>query len=319
MTAREQKTLSKNEARRPNRKAKPQKSKKNRIMRSERGEKGRTLLFLLPSLLGVLVFFVIPFCIVIYQSLIRNPFLQEFVGLDNYIRLFNNSSFMQALKNTGVFTAVAVPLAVLIPLLLALLLDRRIPGASIFRTILISPLMVPVASIVLIWQVLFDYHGAINEMIGAFGALPIDWFKSEWSILVVVLLFLWKNIGYNMILFMAALGNVPKEISEAAILDGAGGWQVFRRIKLPYLSSSIIFVAILSIINSFKVFREVYLLTGDHPYETLYLVQHFMNNVFRNVDYQKLSAAAIIMCAAVALIVGIMLIADDKMGGSIED
>lgn len=273
----------------------------------------------MPSLLGVLLFFVLPFIVVIYYSFIDNPINAEFVMFDNFTALFKNSAFILSMKNTGIFTAIAVPLAVIIPLLLALLLERKIPGKSIFRTILISPLMVPVASIVLIWQVLFHYNGAVNDVLGGFGVIPIDWFKSDYGIIVIVLLFLWKNVGYNMILFMASLANVPKEITEAAIIDGAGGWRVFTKIKLPYLSSSMFFVGILSIINSFKVFREVYLLAGSHPYDALYMLQHFMNNNFKDLDYQRLSAAAIIMCAVVILIIGIMFIVDAKLGGKIEE
>lgn len=289
------------------------------MTKSEKRERIRSCLFLIPSLIGVLVFFVIPFGIVIRYALIDNPVRQQFVFLDNFKYAFSNSSFLLALKNTGIFTAIAVPMAVLIPLLLALFLSEKLPGKSFFRAVFISPLMVPVASVVLIWQVLFDFNGSVNQFLALFGSLPIDWFKSDSSLLVLQLLFLWKNIGYNMILFMSALGNIPQAMTEAAVLDGANAWQSFRRIKLPYLSSSIVFVAILSIINSFKVFREIYLLTGDHPYEALYMLQHYMNNAFGKLDYQKLSAAALIMCAAVAVIVGIMLIVDEKLGGDVEE
>ena len=144
------------------------KKEERHLTKAERREKRRTWLFLLPSLLGVLLFFVLPFAVVVYYSLIDNPINAEFVGIDNFIMLFKNQVFMKALKNTGVFTGIAVPLAILIPLFFALLLDSKIPGKSIFRTILISPLMVPVASIVLIWQVLFHYNGGDKTVITEF-------------------------------------------------------------------------------------------------------------------------------------------------------
>ena len=213
----------------------------------------------------------------------------------------------------------AVPLAVILPLLLAIVLEKNIPYKSNLRTIFLMPMMVPVASIILIWQVVFHYNGVANEMLNALGIASIDWFKSEFSQVVVVLLFLWKNIGYNMILFMAALSNIPNDVIEVATLEGASRWQIFFRIKLRYLSSSILFVTLMSVINSFKVFREVYLLTGDYPYDSLYMLQHFMNNTFASLDYQKLSSAAILMSIAMIVIIGAMFMVDNHIEEDIEE
>lgn len=286
--------------------------------RRTKKEKKNAILYISPSLLGVLVFFVIPFFVIIYYALVDNPINHEFVGLDNFINILQNSSFQQAAKNTATFSLVAVPLAVVLSLGMAMLLEQNIPMRSQFRTFFLSPMMVPVASIVLIWQVLFDYHGAINEFIANLGAAPIDWFKSSFSQIVIVILFLWKNLGYNMILFMAALNAIPKDVLEVAMLESATGLQRFFYIKLKYLSSTILFVGILSLINSFKVFREVYLLTGDYPYDTLYMLQHFMNNTFRSLDYQKLSAAAILMAVVMCIVIGILFVIEDKYGKDVE-
>lgn len=274
--------------------------------------------FLAPSLIGVLIFFVIPFAVVIFYSLVNNPVAKEFVGLDNFIAVIRNQAFQTAAKNTAIFSGIAVPLAVILGLFLALLLDSKIPFRSQFRTLFLCPMMVPVASIVLIWRVFFDQSGVVNQLLANFGIEQIDWLKSEYSRYVIIFLFLWKNLGYNMILFMAALNNIPRPILEMSTVEGASPFQQFRYIKLPYLVSSIVFVTILSLINSFKVFREVYLLTGDYPYGDLYLLQHFMNNMFRSLDYQKLSTAAILMCIVVVILVGIMLFVDNKAGKDIE-
>ena len=282
-------------------------------------ERLMTLPFLFPSLAGVLVFFVLPFLVVIYQSVLDNPVTKNFVFLKNYEMLVNNNAFRMAVKNTLTFSAIAVPLAVILPLLLAIILMSNIPGRSRFRTMFIPPLMVPVASVVLIWQVVFHYNGVLNEITAMFGAAPIDWLKSEYGHLVVLVLYLWKNIGYNMILFMSALAAIPKDIIEVAMLEGAGPIRRFFAIKLRYLSSSIVFVSLLSLINSFKVFREVYLLTGDYPFDTLYMLQHFMNNTFGSLDYQKLSSAAILMSVVMIIIIGAMLIIDEKFGGELEE
>ncbi len=274
--------------------------------------------FIAPSVLGTLLFFVLPFFVVIYYSMVDNPISANFVWLDNFSAVLRNSAFRLAAKNTALMSAVAVPLAVLLSLVLAVLLDSRIPLASQFRTAFLSPMMVPVASIVLIWQVIFHYNGALNEMLAVFGVQPIDWLKSAYNRYVIVALFLWKNLGYNMILFMAALANVPGEILEVATIEGCGAWRRFLHIKLRYLSSTILFVAILSLINSFKVFREVYLLTGDYPYDGLYLLQHFMNNMFRSLDFQKLSAAAILMSLVMIVIIGILFAVEGLYGKDVE-
>jgi len=278
----------------------------------------RSACFLAPSFLGVLVFFVIPFGVVIYYSLIDNPVHKSFVGLQNFAKLFQNTAFRQAAGNTLMFSLIAVPLALVLSLLLAVALEQQIPMKSRLRSFFLSPLVVPVASVVLIWQVIFHYNGALNGFLNSIGAAPIDWLESGWSKLVIVILYLWKNLGYNMVLFMAALSNIPKDPLEAAAIDGAGEWTIFFRLKLRYLSPSIFFVLIISLINSFKVFREIYLLTGDYPYETLYMLQHFMNNTFRSLDYQKLAAAAVVMFLVMIVVIGILFFAEARLGKDLE-
>ncbi|MGN0156690.1 MAG: carbohydrate ABC transporter permease [Lachnospiraceae bacterium] len=280
--------------------------------------KNISALFLTPSFFGVAVFFVVPFLVVIYYSLIDNPISHQFVFLDNFRNVLMNHAFRQAVKNTFTFSFSAVPLAVVFSLLAAFALDKAIPWKSKIRTALLSPMMVPIASVILIWQVLFHYNGVVNEVIRYFGGGKIDWLKSVYGQVVIVILFIWKNLGYNMILFMAALSSIPKEIIEVARMESATEWQIFIHIKIRYLSSSILFVTILSLINSFKIFREVYLLTGDYPYDSLYMLQHYMNNTFAALDYQKLSAAAIVMSLFMILLIGILFFAENRFGKDIE-
>lgn len=274
--------------------------------------------FLLPSLAGVLLFFVLPFFVIIYYSVVDNPISNNFVFLDNFMRVFNNVAFRQAAYNTIRFSMVAVPLAVILSLLLAMMLESKIPFRSQFRTFFLSPMMVPIASVVLIWQVLFHYNGIVNDAMAIFGTDKIDWLKSAYAQVVIVILFLWKNLGYNMILFMAALSSIPKDIVEVAVLESASPRQVFWYIKIRYLSSTILFVTIMSLINSFKVFREIYLLTGNYPYDTIYMMQHFMNNAFTQLDYQKLSAAAIMMSIVMIIIIGILFLTESYFGKDVE-
>lgn len=282
------------------------------------GDRLRSFGFIGPSALGVGLFFIVPFIIVVYYSVINNPIQREFVFLDNFIALFKNSSFRIAASNTLKFSAMAVPLAVVLAIVLALMLECRIPLKSQFRTFFLSPMMVPIASVVLIWQVVFHYNGTLNVFLSVFGLDKIDWLKSDYCLLVILVLFLWKNLGYNMILFMANLSNIPRELLEVADVEGASAAYKFFHIKLRYMSPTVLFVAILSLINSFKVFREVYLLTGDYPYEGLYMLQHFMNNTFKSLDYQKLSSAAVVMAIVMVIIIALLFVLEDWFGKDVE-
>ena len=251
----------------------------------------RYLVFFLPSWIGILIFFIVPFGVVIWYSLLDNPVNKVFVGLQNFITTISNEAFQIAVKNTILFSLQAVPLAVILSLGLAVLLDCKIAFRSQLRTCLLSPMMVPVASVMLVWRILFDYHGIWNEWFQT----SVDWLKSNSGQFVILLLFLWKNLGYNMILFLASLSSIPKDAVEVAVLEGASSLRLFFKIKLRYLSPALFFVTLMSFVNSFKVFREVYIMTGDYPYESLYLLQHFINNTFRTLDYQKMSAAAVLI------------------------
>lgn len=297
------------------------KTAKTKVKKSKKSLKKSLAMapFLAPSMIGVFLFFLLPFLVVIFYSFVDNPVTKEWVGFENFVRLVKNNSFKRAVKNTVVFTGIAVPLAVSLSLVLAIVLDQKIPGKSQFRTFFLSPMMVPIASVVLIWQVLFHFNGGVNEFISAFGAKPVDWLKSDYAMVAIVPLYLWKNLGYNMILFMAALGNIPRDIIEVAQLESANAWQIFWHIKIRYLSPTILFVTIMSIISSFKVFREVYLLTGDHPVTSLYMLQHYMNNMFKSLDYQKLSAAAILMSLVMIVLIGALFLIENRFGKDVEE
>ena len=276
----------------------------------------RSLCFLSPSFLGVFLFFILPFGLVVKYAFTNSA--GDPVQFQNFVNLVKNPIFKMAAKNTLTFSAVAVPLSVVLAIALALMLECRIPMKSYFRSFFLSPMMVPVASIVLIWQVLFSYNGTANILMEALGKTAVDWLNSEYAPIVVVLLFLWKNLGYNMILFMAGLANIPRELLEVADVEGASGAYKFFAIKLRYLSPTVLFVTILSLINSFKIFREVYLLAGNYPYESLYTLQHFMNNMFNAMDYQKLSAAAVIMAIFMVGLIALLFAAEDWFGKDVE-
>lgn len=277
--------------------------------------------YLTPSLLGVLLFFFFPLLLLLKTSFQKSANNSQFTGFSNYERVLTNEAFRNASMNTLTFAALAVPLAVLLALGLALILNTKIPGRSLFRSIFLNPMMVPVASIVLIWQVFFSYNGMMNGwgLYKLVAEKSVDWLKSDYAQIVILLLFIWKNMGYNMVLFLAALNNIPKEILESSSMDGAGPIRRFFSIKMHYLMPTLFFVAIMSLINSFKIFREVYLLTGDYPYDKLYMLQHFMNNSFTHLDYSKLSSGAIVMCIVMILIVGFLFFFEGKFDSDVEE
>jgi multiple sugar transport system permease protein len=270
-------------------------------------------LFLGPSLLGFSLFYLLPFVTGFYYSLVDSPINATFVGLHNYGALLKNPSFLSALGNTAKFTLICVPLNMLLSLGVALLLNQKLQGRNLFRTIMITPLVVPVASVVLVWQAFFDLNGVLNSLIHALGYPPVDWMKTSWSRVVVLVVYLWKNIGYSVILFLAGLQNIPAEYYEAARIDGAGRRQEFFRITLVYLTPTTFFVFVISIINSFKVFRETYLISGEYPHNSIYMLQHYMNNMFTALDYQKLTSAAFIMAAFIVAVVLLLFIVERKI------
>jgi multiple sugar transport system permease protein len=271
--------------------------------KNKKFENKAALLFLTPSLLGFSIFFLFPFIAGIYYSFVDSPIGGKFVGFSNYINLLKNPIYLKAGVNTFIFTAICVPLIILISLGLAILLNKKVFFASILRTSFITPLVVPVASIVLVWQVIFDFNGALNSFLNTRGIGAIDWMKTDWARMVVVVVYLWKNIGYNMVLLLAGLQSIPVEYYESANIDGASAWRKFINITMIYLTPTTFFVFLISIINSFKVFRETYLISGSYPHDSIYMLQHYMNNMFSSLDYQKLTSAAFIMALVIYLLV----------------
>jgi multiple sugar transport system permease protein len=268
-----------------------------------RKDTSAALMFLAPSGVGFAMFYLIPFAMGVFYSFMDSTVDSQFVGLDNYRELLASNSFRQAASNTFYFSAVSVPLMLVLSLGLAMLLNKNIYFRKWLRTAFVLPLVVPVASIILIWQMLFDWNGSLNAWLSYFGSERVDWMKTDAARNVVIVVYLWKNIGYNVILFLAGLQQIPKDYYETAQIEGAGRLRQFRSITLVYLTSTMFFVVIMSIINSFKVFRETYLIAGDYPHDSIYMMQHYMNNMFISLDIQKLTAAATLMFGCIFLIV----------------
>lgn len=264
------------------------------------------LYFLAPSLIGFSIFYLIPFGMGVMYSFQDANTDGSFAGIANYQQLFASASFNKAVNNTLLFTGISVPLILIISLVIAILLNHNVYIRNWLRTAYVMPLVVPVASIILVWQVLFDWNGTINAILNSFGIDRIDWMKSEWARGVIIVVYIWKNIGYNIILFLAGLQNIPNDYYETADVEGAGTIHKFTNITLVYLLPTTIFVVLMSIVNSFKVFRETYLIAGSYPHDSLYMLQHYMNNMFLSLDIQKLTAAAVVTAGSILLLVNVL-------------
>lgn len=258
-------------------------------------------LFILPGLFGFVLFFIWPFFISVGYSFVDKPVGGSFVGFANFIGLFANKAYLKALSNTLFFISVSVPLNVVLSLAVAMLINRARRFREAFVLVFLVPLVIPSGSMVFFWKMLFAYNGYVNFALTALGAGKINWLDTSAVRFVILLIFIWKNLGYNMVLFMAGLNNIPREYYEAARVDGASRAQCFRAITLPNLLPTFVLTLIMSVINSFKVFKEVYLVTGNYPHDSIYMLQHFMNNMFGSLNYQKLATATSVLVLITAL------------------
>ncbi|WP_373215675.1 carbohydrate ABC transporter permease [Ruminococcus sp. 5_1_39BFAA] len=251
------------------------------------------LLFILPSFAGVLVFWLVP-----YGDVIRRSFYsavsEEFTGIKNYKTIFENQAFRLAGANTLRFFAVCIPILVLLSLTIAVLLTRQKKYMQGIKTMFLLPMAIPVASVVLLWRLLFHGHGLLNHLLDVLSIPTVDWMNTGASFYVLVVSYLWRNLGYDIVLWVAGLTAIPDALYEAARVDGAGEWKCFTRITLPNLMPSLFTIVVLSLLNGFKVFREAYLVAGDYPQEKMYLLQHLFNNWYRDLALDKMSAAAVV-------------------------
>lgn len=260
-------------------------------------------LFLAPSLAGVTIFLLAPFVETVRRSFC-DTLGKNFVGLANYRSVLSNTAFQLAVINTLRFTGVCVPLLLLLSLVLALALrTRALKGtrwAEWYRTTFLLPMAIPVASIALLWKVLFARTGLINSVLGT----EVDFMGTEGAFWVLIATYLWKNIGYDSILWSSGLDAISAELYEAAAVDGAGPWRQFTAITLPNLLPTLLVTGILSLLNTYKVFREAYLVAGAYPQDSIYLLQHLFNNWFLALDLPRLCAAAVLV--ALVLLAGIL-------------
>lgn len=255
-------------------------------------------LFLLPSLAGVMIFVLIPFLDAFRRSFFT-AMSGQFVGLQNYVNVFHTKAFRAAVSNTARFMGICIPALILLSLFVAVTINQSRRPTEIYKTTFLLPMAIPVASVVLLWKVLFHKYGLINAGLSSQGIAPIDFMNTDWAFWILIISYLWKNLGYDMILWLAGLANIPKSQYEAAQVDGANGLQCFLNITMPNMMPTLFTITVLSFLNSFKVFREAYLIGGDYPHPSMYLLQHLFNNWFADLDLDRLCAAAVLVAGVI--------------------
>ena len=219
-------------------------------------------LFLLPGLLGLMLFYVVPFLGGIYFSMTDGTIANRIVWFDNYQRVWDNEVFRLGLKNSLELSLISAPLIFVFSFVLAVML-RALKEKSIgFRNLLLMPYLVPSAALLIVWQILFDYGGPVNRLAAALGFERVLWLESEALRVPVVLLYIWKNLGFSIVLFSAALSSVPDALYEFARLEGAGVVQQEMKITLPMILPTAFLVFVMAWVNAFKIFKEVYFIGG---------------------------------------------------------
>ncbi len=264
-------------------------------------------ILLAPSLLGVGIFTLIPFIDVLRRSF-QKAVGTGFVGLENYRTVIDNQAFRLAAGNTGKFLLICLPLLLGLSLFVALLLERLGRKGNLLKSGFLLPMAVPAASVVLFWQLFFDREGILNDILKHFHIQGPDYMNSSGAFGVLVAVYIWKNLGYDMILWLSGLLGIPESLYEAARTDGAGEFQCFWYITRPLLVQTAFLTGTLSLVNAFKVFREAWMIAGNYPHDSIYMLQNLFNNWFTKLDMQKMTAGAVMLAA----VLGIFLILCQK-------
>lgn len=250
-------------------------------------------LFILPSILGIVIFLILPIIDVFRRSFVSNT-TGEFNGFDNYKNVLNNSAFKLAITNTAWFTLICIPILMIISLIIAVGIYNLKSGEEGLKNLFLFPMVIPVSSLVLVWNIVFDRQGVLNSALSIIGIENIDWMNSSYAFLVLIASYIWKNLGYDIILWLAGLSVISNSIYEAAYVDGASKIKCFIFITLPNLKSTVFMVSVISLVNSFKVFREAFLVSGEYPDTSIYMMQNLFNNWLSDIAIDKIAAGAII-------------------------
>lgn len=269
-------------------------------------QKRMLLVFLLPGMLGLLVFYVLPFFGGIYFSVTDGTRQNAFVGMANYLSVWQNQMFRLGLVNTLQLSLICAPLIFVSSFLLAGLLKGLGERSKGYRNVLLLPYLMPSAAMLILFLLLFDYGGPVNRALQALGMPRVLWKESGAMRVPVIALYVWKNLGFSVVIFSSALQAVPGALYEYAQLEGASRLRQEISITLPMISPTAFLVFVLAWINAFKIFKEVYFIGGSYPDMSCYTLQHFMNNMFQRLNYQYVTTAAYSFAVIVLALFGVL-------------
>jgi len=261
--------------------------------------------FLAPAALIFAAFIIFPVLFSFYLSLTRWNLLEPrkaFVGLENYLTLLRDPVFSRALLNTLYFAAGSIPLSMVLALAVALLLNQKVRGMAAYRVAYFSPMVTSTVAIAVVWMWIFDpYNGVANYALSLVGVPPLRWlFDPGWAMPALIIMRVWQTLGYNVVVYLAGLQNVPETYYEAARIDGASPWSLFRSITLPLLSPSTFFILVMSIISSFQVFAQIHVMTQGGPLQsTTVIVYYIYQHAFEGYRMGYSSAMAFVLFAVI--------------------
>lgn len=257
-------------------------------------------LLILPLMVGYILFYIAPFLVILYHTVSRGSL--GFVGLDNFLDIFRNRTFKLASGNTVKFLAVGLPLILVLGFAIALLLKQQAKRFPILKSVVMLPYVMPVVGTMILVDVIFTETGLLSRLVEALGWNVPLWLESEHAFWIVILLYLWKNTGYCVVLLLSGLNAIPESHYDAASIDGANGFAKLRYITVPQMWYSVFFAGVFSLINAFKCFREIFLIGGTHPHDSIYILQHYINNCFQKLNMPNLSVASVLILLPLAVI-----------------
>lgn len=270
----------------------------------------RGIVYISPVLIILMIFSVYPIIKIIDMSFYNKyNYIKDIVfqrGLNNYKYIFNDTEFFIALKNTVIYVLWVMPLSISISLLIAVFLNSKIKFKEVFRTIYFIPFVTSTVAISMVWRWIFNSeYGVLNYLLGIVNINPINWLTDpKYSMGALIILSIWKSLGYNIIIFLAGLQNIDNQYGKAAQIDGANKWRILTKITIPLLSPTILFVSVVSLINSFKVFGEVYALFNKipGPLNSCLTMVYYIYNKFYNQYHYGIASAAVVVLYIIILI-----------------
>lgn len=274
-------------------------------------------MFILPGLIGLMIFYMIPFVWGFVLSLMSDSAKGGFVGFENYIKVSRNQIFLLGIKNSFLLTAISAPICWAIGFIIATALQRSLYRNNFVRSTLIIPYIMPSSAILLYFLLLFDWGGIMNGILRVLGVDRVMWLGGSMLRVPVILLYLWKNIGFCAIIFSAAMQSIPDALYEYAELEGISAIRRETAITMPLIAPSSFLVFVFAVINSFKIFREAYFIGGAYPDESIYTFQNYMNNMFQKLNFSNVIAGAYIFATAIVLLFAVLYFMQKRFAGAL--